>query len=110
MNVFNSLLHYYLREKLWRSAINLCNDELKKGKDNIVSFWRGLAHFQEGSIIDAIRDCEPLQNSRDLRFSSVNAMIFYYNHYSATDNVTYFKTSFLNFYFSFEQKYNSFTY
>ena len=87
MNVFNSYLHYYLREKLWRTTINHCNEELKKGKDQLVNFWRGLAYFQEGSIIDAIRDCEPLQNSRDLKYSSVNAMIFYYNNYSTTDNV-----------------------
>lgn len=87
MNVFNSLLHYYLREKLWRSAINLCSEELKKGKDPMINFWRGLAHFQEGSTIDAIRDCEPLQNTRDQKYSSVNAMIFYYNHYSGSDNV-----------------------
>ncbi len=87
MNVFKSLLHYLLREKLWRSAINLCTDELKKGKDPYISFWRSLAYFHEGSIIDAIRDCEPLEKSKDYKLASVNAMIYYYNNYCATDIV-----------------------
>jgi len=26
MQALKSLLHYYLREKLWRSAINVCTD------------------------------------------------------------------------------------
>lgn len=88
MIVFNSLLHYFLREKLWHSAINLCTEELKKGKDPYVNFWRSMAHFQEGSAIDAIRDCEPLLNTREMRFSAVSALIFYHNSYSVTDNVS----------------------
>lgn len=87
MIVCNSLLHYFLREKHWRSAINISTDELKKGRDPYINFWRSLAYFQEGSIIDAIRDCEPLEKSKDFKYSSVNAMIYYYNNYSATDNV-----------------------
>jgi hypothetical protein len=87
MIVFNSILHYYLREKLWRSAINICTEELKKGKDPYINFWRSLAFFQEGSIIDAIRDSEPLLNNREFKFSAINSLIFYHNNYSITDNV-----------------------
>jgi hypothetical protein len=87
MIVFNSLLHYYFREKFWRSAINLCTDELKKGKDPYIYFWRSLAYSQEGSIIDAIRDCEPLQNNRDFKFCAINALIYYHNKYEVADNV-----------------------
>ena len=89
MMAFNSLLNYFLREKWWRSAINLCTDELKKGKDPYVNLWRSLAFFQEGSIIDAIRDAEPLLNTRDFKFSAVSALIYYHNNYSVTDNVKF---------------------
>ncbi len=84
---FNSLLNYYLREKWWRSAINICTEELKKGKEPIINFWRSYAYFQEGSLIDAIREAEPLLNTRDFKFSAVNALILYHNNYSITDNV-----------------------
>jgi hypothetical protein len=87
MSVFKSTLHYLLREKHWRSAINLCTEELKKGRDAYINFWRSLAYFQEGLIIEAIRDCEPLEKSKDFKYSAINAMIFYYNNYSATDIV-----------------------
>ncbi len=84
---FNSLLNYYLREKWWRSTINICTEELKKGKEPIINFWRSYAYFQEGSLIDAIREAEPLLNTRDFKFSAVNALILYHNNYSVTDNV-----------------------
>jgi hypothetical protein len=87
MMVFKSLLHYYLREKLWRTAINLCTEELKKGKDPYINLWRSLAYFNEGSVIDAIRDCESLEKSKDFKYTATHAMIYYYNHYSATDTV-----------------------
>ncbi len=86
MIVFNSTLHYYLREKQWRCAINLCTEELKKGRDPYINFWRSLAHFQEGSIIDAIRDAEPLLNHREFKFSAVNSLIYYHNNYLVADN------------------------
>lgn len=87
MMVFKSILHYLLREKQWRSAINLCTEELRRGRDPYINFWRSLAYFQEGLTIEAIRDCEPLEKSKDFKFSSINASIFYYNNYSATDIV-----------------------
>ena len=90
MMLFNAYLQYYLREKYWRSAITLCSDELKKGRDPYINYWRGLSYFMEGSTIDAIRDTEPLLNNRDFKFSSVNALIHYHNNYSIADNVLIF--------------------
>jgi hypothetical protein len=87
MMLFNAHLHYYIREKYWRSAITLCSDELKKGRDPYINYWRGLCYFMEGSTIDAIRDTEPLLNHREFKFSAVNALIHFHNNYSMTDNV-----------------------
>ena len=89
MIAFKSLLHYYLREKFWRSAINLCTDELKKGKDPYINLWRSFAFSQEGAIIDAIRDGESLLNNRDYRYSAGNALVAYHNLYSEVDNVSF---------------------
>ena len=52
MDKFISELHYYLRQTLWHTAINFCTEELDKGRDPYVSFWRGFAYSQEGSLID----------------------------------------------------------
>ena len=61
--------------------------ELKKGRDFYINFLKGLCYFTEGSIFDAIRDTEPLLNNRDLKFSTVNALIHYRNNYSIANNV-----------------------
>ena len=54
MDKFISELHYYLRQTLWHTAINFCTEELDKGRDPYVSFWRGFAYSQEGSLIEAV--------------------------------------------------------
>ena len=54
MDKFISELHYYLRQNLWHTAIDFCTEELDKGRDPYVSFWRGFAYSQEGSLIEAI--------------------------------------------------------
>ena len=85
MDQFISELHYYIREKLWHSAIKLCTEELQKGKDPYISFWRSFANSKEGNLIESIRDCEPLQNYQDFQYSSILALITYHNMYSNPD-------------------------
>jgi len=75
--IFKSTLHYYLREKYWRSAVNLCSDVR----------WRSFGYFMEGSIIDAIRDCDIIQNNKDFKFSAINALIHYHRNYAMADTV-----------------------
>ena len=85
MEKFNSELHYYLREKLWHTAITFCTEELDKGRDPYVSFWRGFAYSQEGSLIEAIRDIEPLQNIEDYKNSSLLALLYIHGLYNNPD-------------------------
>ena len=93
MEKFKSELHYYLREKLWHHAIVLCTNELKQERDAYVSFWRSFAHSQEGNLIEAIRDAEPLQSSVDFKYSATIALITYHNMYSTPDSVKIDKLS-----------------
>ena len=47
----------------------------------------------DGSIIDGIRDCEVIQNSKDnkdYKYSVINALIYYHSNYAMADNVTNF--------------------
>ena len=85
MEKFNSELHYYLREKLWHTAITFCTEELDKGRDPYVSFWRGFAYSQEGSLIEAIRDIESLQNIEDYKYSSLAALLYIHGLYNNPD-------------------------
>ena len=86
MEKFNAELHYYLRGQLWHSAITLCTEELEKGRDPYVSFWRGFAHSQEGSLIEAIRDIEPLQNLEDYKYSALSALLYIHGLYNNPDD------------------------
>ena len=85
MEKFNAELHYYLRGQLWHTAINLCTEELEKGRDPYVSFWRGFAYSQEGSLIEAIRDIEPLQNVEDYKYSALSALLYIHGLYNNPD-------------------------
>ena len=85
MDKFISELHYYLRQNLWHTAINFCTEELDKGRDPYVSFWRGFAYSQEGSLIEAIRDIEPLQNLDDYKYSALCCLLYIHGLYSNPD-------------------------
>ena len=85
MDKFISELHYYLRQNLWHTAIDFCTEELDKGRDPYVSFWRGFAYSQEGSLIEAIRDIEPLQNLDDYKYSSLCCLLFIHGLYNNPD-------------------------
>ena len=85
MEKFNAELHYYLRENLWHTAITFCTDELDKGRDPYVSFWRGFAYSKEGSLIEAIRDIEPLQNIEDYKFSALALLLHIHGLYNNPD-------------------------
>ena len=85
MDKFISELHYYLCQNLWHTAINFCTEELDKGRDPYVSFWRGFAYSQEGSLIEAIRDIEPLQNLDDYKYSALCCLLYIHGLYSNPD-------------------------
>lgn len=85
MDKFISELHYYLRQNLWHTAIDFCTEELDKGRDPYVSFWRGFAYSQEGSLIEAIRDIEPLQNIDDYKYSSLCSLLYIHGLYTNPD-------------------------
>ena len=85
MDQFIAELHFYLRENFYHQAIDLCTEELEKGRDPYVSFWRGYAYSQEGSLIEAIRDVEPLLDYQDYQLSATLALLTYHNMYSTPD-------------------------
>lgn len=49
-------IYYYLRQHLWRTVQTICNEELRKGQDGVLLFWKSFAVFKEGGINEAIRE------------------------------------------------------
>lgn len=85
MQVLKGLIHYFLREKQWKSAIKIIDEEMKLGKDPYLLFFRSISNYKIGSVIDAIRDVKICLNSKDMKFSSTVAYIYYLEN-SSQDN------------------------
>lgn len=71
-------VNYFVREKLWGQLRNLCDDELQKGQDAILVFWKAFGIFNEGSVTEAIRELTRIQDRRECQFAAAIALIFYH--------------------------------
>ena len=81
-------INYFCREQLWHSIINLCDDEMKKGMDPVLTFWKGFGVFKEGSTTEAIREVEMIQNRREVSYAAITALIYYHEHCRVVDYET----------------------
>lgn len=87
MLYFKAELQYYLREKLWKTAITYSENEIKKaGKDPYISFFSSIAKFKENSLIDAIREAKSSGVNKEFKFSSICALIHYHENSVTKDN------------------------
>jgi hypothetical protein len=71
-------INFYIREKFWCSIRNLCDVELRKGNDPILSFWRAFGIFKEGNTTEALREVQKIQDKREVCLASAIAMIYYH--------------------------------
>lgn len=81
-------INYFCREELWHSVINLCDVEMKKGVDPILTFWKGFGIFKEGSATEAIREVEMIQNRREISYAATTSLIYYHEHCRIVDRET----------------------
>lgn len=59
-------INYLIREKLWCSIRSLCDDELDKGQDPVLIFWKAFGIFNEGNVNEAIRELSRVQDRREI--------------------------------------------
>ena len=71
-------INFYIREKFWCSIRNLCDLELRKGQDPILSFWRAFGIFKEGNVTEALREVQRVQDKREVSLAASIAMIHYH--------------------------------
>ena len=71
-------INYLIREKFWCSIRNLCDQELRKGQDPILTFWKAFGIFKEGNVTEALRELSRVQDRREVTLASAIAMIHYH--------------------------------
>ena len=71
-------INYLIREKFWCSIRGICDAELRKGQDPVVSFWRAFGIFKEGNITEALRELQKIQDRREVSLACCVAMIHYH--------------------------------
>ena len=60
------------------SVLTLCAQELEKGQDPVLVFWKAYGIFNEGNVNEAIRELSRVQDRREIQFAAAQALIFYH--------------------------------
>jgi tetratricopeptide repeat protein 21B len=71
-------INYYVREKFWCSIRNLCDEELRKGQDPVLVFWKAFGIFKEGNVTEALRELTRVQERREITLAACIALIYYH--------------------------------
>lgn len=72
------IINFFIREKFWCSIRNLCDLELRKGADPVLSFWRAYGIFKEGNVVEALREVQRIQERREVSLAATIALIYYH--------------------------------
>ena len=94
MELTFSEIQYYAREGYWHHIVSLCNEELRKGGDAVLQFWRSFAIFKEGSTPEAIRELDNISKRREIQYAASVALVHYHKSCSLVDQeaVTHHKS------------------
>jgi tetratricopeptide repeat protein 21B len=82
------LVHYYVREGYYNKVQLVCDEELRSGRDDVLSFWKAYAQFCEGSTREAIIQTESIIDRRDMVAPAAAALVHYHNQCSVVDQDT----------------------
>lgn len=52
--------------------------EMEKGADPVLVFWKAYGIFNEGNVNEAIRELTRVQDRREIQFAAAQALIFYH--------------------------------
>jgi tetratricopeptide repeat protein 21B len=71
-------INYYVREKYWCSIRSLCDEELRKGQDPVLTFWKSFGIFKEGNVSEALRELGRVSDRREISLAAAIALIYYH--------------------------------
>lgn len=83
-----SAVYFYIREKLWRTVINICKEGDRKFGDPFFIFWKAYAIFKEGNPSTAVTEIQKIESKRELQWASIRASIMYHEKCKHVDTVT----------------------
>ncbi|CEL95321.1 unnamed protein product [Vitrella brassicaformis CCMP3155] len=81
------MLHYFAREGYWRKIQEVCNEELSQGTRDEASFifWRALGMAKEGSVNEALRECDVIVHRREVALPATAALLYYHKQAQKVD-------------------------
>ena len=94
-----SWAYYNIREKLWRTLINLCKEGEKRFSDPFFVFWRAYGLYREGNPGQAVTELQKIESKKELQWATIRASIFYHRKcktvdYATVDSLTYMERDF----------------
>jgi hypothetical protein len=71
-------VNFLIRERFWCSIRNLCDEELRKGQDSQLTFWKAFGIFKEGNITEALREVQKVADKRETSLAAAIASMYYH--------------------------------
>lgn len=78
-------IQFYAREKYWHHIIDIANEEIRKGIDPVLTFWKSFGLYKEGSVVEAIRELESAFKKREVQFPACIALQVYHKSCKVVD-------------------------
>lgn len=83
-----SSAYYFIREKLWRSLVNLCKECDRKFGDPFFVFWKAYGVYREGNPSQAVTEIQKIESKKELQWATIRAAIFYHKKCKNVDHAT----------------------
>lgn len=83
-----SYVYYLLRDRLWRTTINMCKNFEKRFGDSFFTFWKAYAIFREGNPSQAVTEIQKIESKKDLQWATIRAAIHYHKKCKHIDKGT----------------------
>lgn len=85
MEVSLVTIQFYAREKYWHHIIDAASEELRRGQDAVLTFWKSFGMFKEGSVVEAIRELDSVSRKREVQFPACIALQVYHKSCKVVD-------------------------
>lgn len=78
-------IQFYAREKYWHHIIDVASEELRRGTDAVLTFWKSYGMYREGSVVEAIRELDSVSRKREIQFPGNIALQIYHRKCKVVD-------------------------
>lgn len=86
MELAYSATYFYIRNNLWRTLLNHCENNYKKFNDPFFIFWKSFALYKEGEAFNAASEINKIRYKKEIEYSVINATILYGEESNSLDS------------------------